>query len=252
MNKLLHRLLYRLLPLDKYLRTMSRLFFRCYAWGLGRRSRAMEYVYHLPALVKEGDTAIDIGANLGYYTIPLSRLVGPKGSVFAIEPVPAIYAIMEESILECGNVHPFNYALGEDNREVEIANDSIASDGYFGTGRNFVDDSRRAAKGAMRFRARMRRGSELFAPLKRIDFIKCDIEGYEPIVLREMMPLIERHRPTLLVESTGENRREVIEMLTQKGYETFTLGKDGGEYPLESTGDMQRDIIFRHKDRYSR
>ena len=54
MSRALHRLLYRLLPLERYLRVVSRMFFICRALGLGRRSRALEYVYHLPALVREG------------------------------------------------------------------------------------------------------------------------------------------------------------------------------------------------------
>ena len=44
MSKLLHRLLYRLLPLKWYLWVVSRLFFLCYGLGWGRRKRSMEYV----------------------------------------------------------------------------------------------------------------------------------------------------------------------------------------------------------------
>ena len=72
MKALLHKILYRTLPLEGYLRAVSRLFFISYRLGLGRRSAATEYVYHLPRLAKAGDTAIDIGANLGYYARPLS------------------------------------------------------------------------------------------------------------------------------------------------------------------------------------
>ena len=53
--------------------------FISYRLGLGRRSAATEYVYHLPRLAKAGDTAIDIGANLGYYARPLSEIVGTAG-----------------------------------------------------------------------------------------------------------------------------------------------------------------------------
>ena len=61
MKALLHKILYRTLPLEGYLRAVSRLFFISYRLGLGRRSAATEYVYHLPRLAKAGDTAIDIG-----------------------------------------------------------------------------------------------------------------------------------------------------------------------------------------------
>lgn len=251
MNRLLHRLLYRLLPLHAYLRTVSRLYFIALRLGRGRRSRAMEYVYHLPALVGAGDTVIDIGANLGYYTVPLSRLAADGGCVIAVEPVPVICDVLRRNTRGCGNVRILNCALGRENRPIEMANDSVAAAGYFGTGRNFVDDGRNGGthSGAIRFEAQMRRGSELFADLRRIDFIKCDIEGYECVVIEEMMPLLRRHRPTLLVESGDDNRRRLTETLRAEGYEPFTLGDDGREHPLDTARDNGRDIIFRHKER---
>src|SRR5262249_19321993 len=42
----------------------------------------------LSSLVKSGDWALDIGANVGHYTVRLSELVGPEGRVLAFEPVP--------------------------------------------------------------------------------------------------------------------------------------------------------------------
>lgn len=88
----------------------------------------------------------------------------------------------------------------------------------------------------------MRRGSELFAPLTRLDFIKCDIEGYELVVMREMRPLLERFRPRVLIETGGANRPRIIELFTELGYEGFTLDR-GREVPL--TEGSAKDIIFR-------
>ena len=80
MKTLIHKILYRTLPLEGYLRAVSRLFFFWQRLGIGRYAPATEYVYHLPQLVRAGDTAVDIGANLGYYARTLSRLTGPAGS----------------------------------------------------------------------------------------------------------------------------------------------------------------------------
>ena len=93
MGKLLHRLLYRVLSLEGYLRVVSRLFFLARALGIGRRGRALEYNYHLPQLLRRGDIAIDIGANLGYYTRPMADIVGAEGRVYAVEPVPVIFSV---------------------------------------------------------------------------------------------------------------------------------------------------------------
>ena len=242
MGRLFHRLLYRLLSLKGYLRVVSRLFFLTRKLGLGRKGRALEYNYHLPQLVGRGDVAIDIGANLGYYTRPLADIVGAQGAVYAVEPVPVIFSVLERNVRGRKNVHLMNYALGAEECVVEMANDSVAEAGYFGTGRNFISEGALSGN-AIKFTAQMRRGSELFAELERIDFIKCDIEGYERVVLPELRPIIERHHPTVLVETDGESRRKMIEMFTELGYKAFLL-VGGEEVALDPESD--KDIIFRY------
>lgn len=244
MGKLFHRILYRLLSLENYLRVVSRMFFLYRALGLGRGGRALEYVYHLPQLVAKGDIVIDIGANLGYYTCPLADLVGEGGRVYAVEPVPVIFSVLKRNVGKRRNVELLNYALGEESRTIEMANDSVASAGYFGTGRNFVNDGE-LSKDAVRFTAQMRRGSELFGSFEKIDFIKCDIEGYERVVLPELRPLIEKFHPTVLVETDGESRQQMIRMFTELGYSAYMLVA-GKEVTLDPECD--KDIIFRYAD----
>ena len=242
MGKLFHRLLYRLLPLGGYLRVVSRMFFIYRAFGIGRHGRALEYNYHLPQLVGQGATAIDIGANLGYYTRPLSAIVGDAGHVYAVEPVPVIFEVLKRNVAGRKNVTLLNYALGSEESTIEMANDSVAAAGYFGTGRNFVSDGELSGE-AIKFSAEMRRGSELFANLERVDFIKCDIEGYERVVIPEMRAIIECHHPTVLIETDGDTRQEIIEMFTQMGYRAYML-EAGREVALDAASD--KDIIFRY------
>ena len=242
MGKLFHRLLYRLLSLEGYLRVVSRLFFLTRALGIGRNGRALEYNYHLPNLVSRGATAIDIGANLGYYTRPLADIVGAGGRVYAVEPVPVIFDVLKRNVAGRKNVTLLNYALGSEERTIEMANDSVAAAGYFGTGRNFVSDGELSGE-AIRFTAQMVQGSKLFAEVGKIDFIKCDIEGYERVVIPELKPLIERHHPTVLIETDGDTRHEIIKMFTDMGYRAYML-EDGREVALDKESD--KDIIFRY------
>lgn len=241
MKSLIHKLLYRTLPLEGYLRAVSSLFFLWQRLGIGRYAPATEYVYHLPRLVRPGDTCIDIGANLGYYARTISRLAGVEGRVFAVEPVAPVRKVLARNLRRCPNVEILPYALGAEERDIVMGNDSARKTGYLGTGQNFVNDTGTATD--VTFTARMRRGSELFASLPRLDFIKCDIEGYELVVMREMRPLLERFRPTVLIETGGENRPEIIRLFTELGYEGFTL-EHGQEVPL--TPAATKDIIFRH------
>ena len=241
MKTLIHKIRYKTLPLEGYLRAVSRMFFLWQRLGIGRYAPATEYVYHLPQLVHAGDTAIDIGANLGYYARTLSRLAGGVGRVYAVEPVPPILSVLRRNLRRCRNVEILPYALGTEDKAVTMANDSARATGYFGTGQNFVNDGGTSA--AAEFPARMRRGSELFAGLGRLDFIKCDIEGYEVVVMNELRPLLERFRPTVLIETGGENRPQIVALFTTLGYAGFTLDR-GREIPLAP--DTTKDIIFRH------
>lgn len=245
MKSLLHKILYRTLSLEGYLRVVSRLFFWSQRLGMGRYAPATEYVYHLASLVKPGEVVIDIGANLGYYSRTLSALAGAAGRVYAVEPVPPILAVLRRNLRGCHNVEILPYALGTEDKPISMANDSARETGYFGTGQNYVNEPGKVACAV--FAAQMRRGSELFAGLEKIDFVKCDIEGYEVVVMNELRPLLERHRPTVLIETGGGNRAQIVELFTTLGYTGFTL-EHGQEIPL--TADSDKDIIWRPGDHF--
>src|SRR6516162_3358285 len=52
----------------------------------------------LPSWVGEGDWVVDVGANVGHYTIRLSQLVGKSGRVFAFEPVPENFELLVSNV----------------------------------------------------------------------------------------------------------------------------------------------------------
>lgn len=245
------RTLYKHLSLESYLKVLSSMFFVGYRMGLARRSAAYEYPHFLHRLVSKGDTVIDIGANLGYYSRLLSGIVGDKGRVFAVEPVVPIMSVLRYNLRRCRNVEIMNYALGAENKPVRMGNDSSRYTGYMGTGRNFVMDANNTTEdsAAQEFTATMRRGSELFERLARLDFIKCDIEGYEVVVMNEMLPVLQRHLPTVLIE-TGEGKRTTIcALFDSLGYKAFTLSH-GALVPL--TPDAEKDIVFIHDTKLPR
>lgn len=240
------RMLYRTLPLECYLRVLSRGFFLFYRSGLFPRAAAVEYPHYLKHLVRQGDTVIDIGANLGYYARIFSQIAGPSGRVLAVEPVVPVMNVLRRNLRRCTNVEFFNCALGAEEKRIVMANDSSAESGYMGTGRNFVNED--GHKAAQEFAAEMKRGSRLFGGLERIDVIKCDIEGYEAVVMEEMKPLLEKFRPTVLLETGGDNRRRMVELFAGMGYSASVL-EGGREVPMSLSNDSGKDIIFRHAGR---
>ncbi len=235
--------LYRSLSLENYLKTLSGLYFTGYRLGLGKRSAAYEYPRFLKNVVCQGDTVIDIGANLGYYSYIFASLAGAAGRVYAVEPVKPILKVLKHNLRRFRNVEILNYALGSEEKTVTMCNDSGRYTGYMGTGRNFVSENGGKCEGDMEFEAEMIRGSRLFAHLDRLDFIKCDIEGYETVVIPEMEPVIARHLPTVLVETDGEKRLAITSFFAFLGYEAYVLA-DGNLKRLEA-GDA-KDIFFVH------
>ncbi len=240
MNRLIHKLLYRLLSLKNYLKVVSGMLFILQRLGWGRYKAATEYIFHLPKLIDKGGVAIDIGANLGYYTRTLSDIVGAQGRVYGVEPVPPIFEVLSSNVRGRANVELHNVALGTQTTTITMANDSVSEAGYFGTGQNFVREG--DARVDLEFEAQMVRGSELFAGLERLDLVKCDIEGYECVVMEEIRPIIERHKPVILIESGGDNRAVIVEMFTSMGYCGYTLDR-GEEIPYSE--ECGKDIIFR-------
>ncbi len=242
------RTLYRRLSMENYLRDLSAGFFVGLRLGLGRRSPAYEYPRFLRRVVRAGDVVIDIGANLGYYSHIVSRLVGESGRVYAVEPVKPILGVLKHNLRRCTNVEIVPYALGTENRTITMVNDSASITGYMGTGRNRVADEEDETTEALEFEAEMRRGSELFAALPKLDFIKCDIEGYEGVVISDLAPVIRRHLPVVLLETGGAQRRRMIELFRDWGYAGYVL--HGGR--LESVMRApEKDIFFIPGHRHS-
>ncbi len=99
-----------------------------------------------------------------------------------------------------------------------------------------------SGEGRMEFEAQMRRGSEVFAGLERLDFVKCDVEGYEGVVLGDLAAVIEKHRPVCLVETGGANRRRVIELFRTMGYAGYVLDREKLVSVMGVGGE--KDIVF--------
>ena len=235
--------MYKVLPLDKYLRVVSCGYFVIYKLGLGPLFQIYEYPRFLKKLLRKGDVIIDIGANLGYYSWFFSRIAGKTGKVYAIEPVVPIFKVLEHNLRHCENVEAYNYALGEKDCDVVMGNDSIKGHDHFATGQNFVLDADTTGRTSAEneFSAHMRRGSQLFADIEQLDMIKCDSEGYEGVVIPEMESVIDKHMPLVLLESSGHNRVMLTSFFAAKGYRAYIL-ENGAMRPAYETDN--KDIIF--------
>ncbi|WP_339737360.1 FkbM family methyltransferase [uncultured Sunxiuqinia sp.] len=247
-GSIIRTILFRSLSFENYLLVLSKAYFFAFNTGVLKLSKAFEYPYFLKHLIKQGDVVVDIGANLGYLTVHFSRLVGEAGKVHAVEPVEPVRNVLRQNTKRLKNLQIYPFALGTENKTIELGNNTRLKKGYIGSGSHFVVDNRAAvsAETDIVSEAMMRRGSELFRDLEQLDFIKCDIEGYETVVLPEMRWLINRYKPILLVETAGANRRQMLEFFGKNGFDAFTL-QNGRLLPTNEK--ESRDILFIHSDK---
>jgi FkbM family methyltransferase len=230
---------------------LSRGFFLSYRLGLLRSNHLYKYPYFLPRVIQRDDVVIDIGANLGYFTVLLSRWVGPKGHVHAVEPVEVILRVLRRNADHLRNVTIHPYALGPRDAEIQLGNQTRQHTGFMASGSNFVLEKAPETEEIDLFPAQMRRPQGLFADFTRLDFMKIDIEGYEVALLPELTALIQQHRPMLLIESRYDNRKEIISQLTALGMQGYVL--EGEQLiPVAALPASQEDMLFvfpRHQER---
>jgi len=83
--------------------------------------------HFISSKINPGITVLDIGADIGYYTLVLAKLVGPKGSLFSFEPIPKAKWYLDKNIEMNGlvNVGTFDLALFHEPAMVSLEGYSL-------------------------------------------------------------------------------------------------------------------------------
>lgn len=220
------KLAFRTLSIKNYLRLLQKGYFITYHLGLLKRSPIYVYHYFVKNLIHPGDYVLDIGANLGYYSKLFSSWVGPDGKVFAVEPMQPYNEVFREITRKRKNITLYPYALGLEEKEITMI--APFHSGYLNTGLPHVFDAEKdknATQQALTFQAEMKIPSRLFGNLEKLNYIKCDIEGFEKMVLEDLKDLISRHRPVVQVEIWDQYQPDILDMFDAMQYNTYQLYK---------------------------
>lgn len=170
-------------------------------------------------LIQNGDVVIDIGANLGYFSKTFSRL-SPNGKVICIEPLPQYYSILKHFLSSRKNIEIHNVALGKDAGEVTMI--LPKSNGMIRTGLPYISKSDEKSEHPTQ-QVQIVNPNSLLKNLSKIDYIKCDIEGFEWIVFQELKEVLKQYQPIVQIEISTENRREMIPFFTDLGYVQYGI-----------------------------
>ena len=203
----------------------------------------------LHSLVKPGDTVIDLGANMGYYTKYFSDLVGSTGMVYSIEPIPRTMRILEYVVRKLGlsNVDVINCAVSDAKGRVTM---EIP---LFENGEENIFEAK-IVSGAPdarfeRVEVESRTIDSLVAEIRnRVAFIKCDIEGHELQGLKGAARVLGEVKPGWLIEiwgnpdEAGSKASETFAVFRRAGYEAFWF--DGTAMRRRMPGETSVNYFF--------
>lgn len=174
--------------------------------------------------VTEGMTFIDVGANLGYFSLLAATLVGPSGQVHAFEPARGTCEILRHNTRRHGNITvqqkalwscrttlPFHEYGGRYSALNSVRNHRLIHESGLAPKRSYPVEAITLDEYCSAFD---------LAP----DFIKIDAETAEPQILRGSEHTLARHRPVIAVEvwdDPARDGRDDIAFLTDHGYEAF-------------------------------
>ena len=180
--------------------------------------------------VKPGWTVLDCGAHMGYFTLTLSRAVGPEGRVYSFEPCAPTYARLLSHLAMNGvtNVEAIQSAISESSG---VAASQELKAGNTGKNRIVAGEGTTPVVSIDEFVASRE--------LKRVDFLKADVEGFEVKLLRGAEKSIRRFRPIILIElnpealnDAGTSANEMLGLLRNFGFSLQVPRWPTGTAPL--------------------
>ena len=176
-----------------------------------------------------GDTFVDVGANIGYYTVLASKWVGPRGRVVAIEASPRVFADLRASVElnnASGNTRLVNMAASDHLGELEVFSGPLHNIGLTTTvaGRGFPSQARIACAPLANLMA--------VDEVRAARLVKIDVEGGEPAVLNGMGTFLDgcRDDVEILVELSPawwsdrtRSASQVLKPILDRGFHTYSL-----------------------------
>jgi len=185
-------------------------------------------------MIKEGDVVVDCGANIGAYAHAFAEKIGEIGKLYCFEPNPKAFKCLEYNLHGRANVVLVNAAVGA--VETELAMSEMEN-----TGASFIDENGSIPVNVVTL-------DSVLEDLT-VDVIKIDCEGTEEYVLAGAKKLIEKHKPTIILEVNdgcakryGSSAEDIKAALISMGYVFRNI------YEGEGMEGQQYDIVCWHGD----
>ena len=206
--------------------------------------------------LKKDSVVFDIGANIGWYSMNLSKSV-PQGRIVSFEPIPKTYDYLIKNIAlnQLHNVKAYNIGL---------SSKAGCFNFYYNrnyTGATSLVDIIKANNVAI-VKCRVERLDDFFkkAKIKQVDFIKCDVEGAEKFVIEGGLEVIKKNKPIIFIELLRKwsakfnyHPNIIINMLKKVGYGCYIINKTKLKKIKQITEATQHtNFCFLHIDKHSK
>jgi len=182
-----------------------------------------EETEYLAKILNNGDVFVDIGANIGLFSLIASKIVGDEGKVLCFEPAPLTFSRLKENISlnNFKNVDIRNIGLSDSKGELTFYVSNNGHDAW----NSFAPSQDNKLESSIQVPV-----STLDIELKDIDkakikLVKIDVEGWEKFVLVGGKDFLVNYNPIVMVEFTEEN--------------TFNAG-----YPVYEIYDIMKDFGY--------
>jgi FkbM family methyltransferase len=205
-------------------------------------------------LIQDGMIILDIGAHIGWHSVSFAKKF-PTSEIYSFEPIPNTFSFLEKNIQHNAvkNIHVFNYGLSNESKDVFFhyfkGGSALASQA------NLIEHDK-----TKKIQCRVERLDDVFSSLgaKKIDFIKCDIEGGELAAIQGSMEVIKKFLPIIFIELYEEwcrkfnySANDVLSLLTGFGYLCFSAEK--GHLKKEESIKNENNsynYFFLHKEKH--
>src|SRR4030095_14202301 len=202
-------------------------------------------------LIKEEDYVFDIGANIGYYSLQAAARIGKNGKVFAFEPVSSTYKKLIDNIKinSFANIIAENIAISNKEGEIElfVADELSTGSSSISMHVNFSGIKEKVSTIIL---------DEYAADnnIKKVDVVKIDVEGCEPMVIEGMTKIMNDFKPLILIEvlderlnTTGSSKEALYSLFEKNAYEPFEIKNYNTLRSIRSPKEGGL-IVFKHRN----
>lgn len=188
--------------------------------------------------IRKNDVCIDAGANQGIYSIPFAKIAGSKGKVIAIEPMKYAQAILKKNskLNNLRNIQIYSGVISNKNKK-EIL-DLTAGVGSASIIRDF------GKKKILKVVSTTLDNLVKKYDLKRINFIKMDIEGSELSALHGAKKTLKKFKPIICLESDIKSFSKIYNFLKKFSYKAYLFNNNGTLFKIKKITKDQSNIFF--------